>query len=74
MPVTIYDVSIDATREVTQEDIDMLTATAQAYGRLRAAVAEIEAVRMSLVQEVLRRGKPVIEVPDSEQGDQSDGR
>ena len=64
MPVTRYDIEIDGTREVTQADVDMLTAVEQAYGKLRAAIAQTHAELMAEVEAVKRRGRPVIEMPE----------
>lgn len=55
MALKMYDVSIDATREVTQQDIDMFTATANAYGRLRMAIANTHSILMAEIERI-RRG------------------
>ena len=65
MPLTIYDVTIDDTREATQADIDMLTAVQQAYGRLRTAMQQTHAELMMEVGRVKQRGKPLVEVGDA---------
>ena len=56
MTVTFYDIKIDERREVTQADIDMMTATVQAYGKLRAFVAQTQAELMAEVERVRVRG------------------
>lgn len=38
-PLTMYDVSLDEFRAVTQEDVDRLNAMGQRYGRLRHGLA-----------------------------------
>jgi hypothetical protein len=64
MPLKIYDIEIDGTREVTQADIDMLTAVQQAYGKLRHAIAQTHVELMAEVERVKRRGKPLVETPE----------
>ncbi len=64
MGLTLYDIEIDATREVTQADIDALTAVQQAYGKLRAFAAQTHAELMAEIARVKQRGKPVVNVPD----------
>lgn len=63
MPLTIFDIRIDGTREVTQGDIDRLVIAEQAYGRLRAALAETHAwVRSQIAEIDAREAMPTQEV------------
>lgn len=55
MALTIYDIAIDETREATQQDISMLTATANAYGRLRMEIANTHSILMAEIERI-RRG------------------
>ena len=64
MGLKIYDVELDEHREATQADIDMLTAAAQAYGKLRAFVAQTQGELMAEIERVKARGRPVVDVPD----------
>lgn len=55
MPVTTYDVSTDETRDITQRDVALMTAAANAYGRLREQVAKIHAELQAQVAEINQR-------------------
>lgn len=57
MALSIYDIGIDATREATQADIDMLMAVSNAYGRLRAAVADTHAELVHTIAGLRSKGK-----------------
>ena len=62
MPVTMYDATLDRTREVTQQDVDALLAVQQAYGALRTAMAHAHARLLNQRDDILRRGTPVVDV------------
>lgn len=62
MAPVFYDIEIDASREVTQQDVDRMTACVQAYGKLRAAVAQIQTELMMEMERIKARGKPVVDI------------
>ena len=64
MALKLYDIEIDDTREPTQEDIDRLTAVQQAYGKLRALVAQTHAEMLVEIERFRRRHRAVVDVPD----------
>lgn len=65
MGLQLYDVHTDQTREATQEDIEGLQAMANAYGALRAAVADTHARLLTQIEDIKRRHTPLlVEVPD----------
>lgn len=53
MPLTMYDVQTDESREVTQADVDMFEATTQSYGRLLGLVSQ-ERTRLLSDLDVIR--------------------
>jgi len=57
MGLVIYDIETDQTREVTQADIDRLTAVASAYGRLRVEVERVHAALLAEIKAIKGRGK-----------------
>lgn len=60
----IYDITIDDHREVTQADIDRLMATEQAYGKLRAFVAQTHGELLVEIGLAMKRNRPVVDAPD----------
>ena len=73
MTVTMYDVTKDETREVTQQDVDLLQAVSQAYGKLRQAAAQAHIELLAEIDRVKLRGQPVVEVPDIQEMQAADG-
>jgi hypothetical protein len=77
MPLKLYDIEIDDTREPTQEDIDRLTAVQQAYGKLRAFMAQTHAELLVEIERARRRRRAVVwvdtEVASGDDGTQEEG-
>ncbi len=63
MALKYYDIDLDAFREPTQEDIDIMQAGVQAYGQLRTAITQTQERLMASIAEIKRRG-PVMDVPE----------
>ena len=64
MALRLYDVNADEYREVTQADVDALTAVQQAYGKLRTAVAQTQEELLIEIARIKQRQAQAANQPD----------
>jgi hypothetical protein len=57
-PIVIYDVNIDAFRQATQQDVDLLQIGTQSYGRLISAALAIHKEDRLQVEKLLKKDSP----------------